>query len=160
MAVEVLISHRHNEQPHKAVRIGDVVMCDEDYPRHAGRRRYFWLLSYGAQLVYEPFGWHDSWYVDLVAYELGRQGQTETVMVRDLTVDLVVEGMGPTYRILDLDEAATLAEAGNVSDVTEALRRAQVFLDAFLHRGAPFPPPSIRPWFNREHDYPRLSVTS
>jgi predicted RNA-binding protein associated with RNAse of E/G family len=155
VAVPVLVSHRHGPEPRAAVRIDDVVVADVDYPRHAGPRRYFWLLDYGVQLVYEPFGWCDEWYVDVVAFEHDRG----TIAVTDLMVDLVVEGMGPTYRIVDLDElASALGDGLGVEATAAALRSAQLFLDAFLHRGAPFPPPAVAPWFSADHRYPRLPI--
>jgi predicted RNA-binding protein associated with RNAse of E/G family len=157
VAVPVLVSHRHGTEPRAAVRIDDVVVADEVYPRHAGPRRYFWLLEYGVQLVYEPFGWQDEWYVDVVAFEHGRRDGREAIAVTDLMIDLVVEGMGPTYRIVDLDELASALGGGlGVEATAAALRSAQLFLDAFLHRGAPFPPPAVAPWFSADHRYPAL----
>jgi hypothetical protein len=157
MAIPVYVGHRiHGDKLRPAVRVGDLVLRDELYERHSGLRRYFWLLTYGVQLVYEPFGWRDEWYVDVVDFAHGREDGLEAIRVADLTLDLVVEGMGPTYRILDLDELARELDRDAPARTVEALRRAQVFLDAFRHRGAPFPPPAVAPWFSPDHAYPPL----
>jgi hypothetical protein len=76
--------------------------------------------------------------------------------VRDMEVDIVVEGMGPTYRLIDLERFGQRALAGEltVAEVAEVLHKTQAFLDAFLHRGAPWPPPPIRAVFSPTHEYP------
>jgi hypothetical protein len=157
MVRAVLLEHRHwPDEPQHGVRVGDLLMCDSPYPRHAGPRRYFWLMTYGVQLVYEPFGWEREWYVDVVTITAGRRDGDECFRIDDATIDLVVEGHGPTYRILDLDELADHVDSGAVAPhaAGSALRDAQRFLDAFLHRGAPFPPPVMQRWFDEQHDYP------
>ncbi|MFE6915484.1 DUF402 domain-containing protein [Streptomyces rubiginosohelvolus] len=159
MAVAVKVQHRHwPDAPSEGVRVGDVLMCDVDYPRHTGVRRYFWLLTYGVQLVYEPFGWTRDWYVDIVSFERGRIDGVESITVCDRELDIVVEGHGPGYRLIDMDELADALERGKLSpaDTARALRDAQTFLEAFLHRGAPFPPPPMERWFDAGHDYPPL----
>ncbi|OPF81396.1 hypothetical protein VT50_0210010 [Streptomyces antioxidans] len=159
MAVAVTVLHRHwPDAPADGVRIGDVLMCDVDYPRHAGIRRYFWLLTYGVQLVYEPFGWAHDWYVDIVSFQRGRIDGIESITVHDRELDVVVEGHGPTYRLIDMDELADALERGKLTpaEAARALRDAQGFLEAFLHRGAPFPPPQLEQWFDAGHDYPAL----
>ncbi|MEV3950603.1 DUF402 domain-containing protein [Streptomyces halstedii] len=159
MAIAVKVQHRHwPDAPAEGVRIGDVLMCDVDYPRHAGIRRYFWLLTYGVQLVYEPFGWTGDWYVDIVSFARGRIDGVESTTVYDRELDIVVEGHGPGYRLIDMDELADALEHGKLSpaDTARALRDAQTFLEAFLHRGAPFPPPPMERWFDAGHGYPPL----
>lgn len=140
-----------------AVLVDRVLMRDETYWRHAGPRRYFWLLDEGVQLVYEPFGWRDEWYVDVVSFE-ERHTPDAIYRVTDRYIDLVVEAMGPTYRMLDLDELAYAMAAGDMesAEAGRALVNAQRFVDKYLHRGAPFPPPQIRPYFSAQHQYPPL----
>lgn len=158
MAVRVLVQHRATgEELQPGTRVGDVVISDQSVARHKGLRRYFWLLNYEAQLVWEPFGWHNEWYVDMVQFHYGRQDGQETLLVRDNVIDLVIEGHGPTYRLLDLDELAKSLETTNdLVAAQRALLGTQRFLDAFLHRGAPFPPPAITPFFDSQHQYPPL----
>lgn len=159
MAVPVTVMHRHwPDAPAEGVRVGDVLMCDVNYSRHDGVRRYFWLLNYGVQLIYEPFGWAEDWYVDVVSFERGRIDGIETITVHDRELDIVVEGHGPTYRLIDMDELAEALDREKLTpaDAARALRNAQRFLEAFLHRGAPFPPPQLVRWFNDGHAYPEL----
>jgi predicted RNA-binding protein associated with RNAse of E/G family len=75
-------------------------------------------------------------------------------------IDLVIEGMGPTYRILDLDELAAAVVDRRVAPAVaaSALRSAQAFVESFLHRGAAFPPAEVRPWFSTDHRYPPLPL--
>ncbi|HZN77422.1 MAG TPA: hypothetical protein VFC00_37880 [Micromonosporaceae bacterium] len=158
-AVQALVSHRiHGGAELPAWRYGTVLVRDESYHRHAGPRRYFWLLDHEVQLVYEPFGWIDEWYVDVVTIRQIERGGRLVYDVSDALVDLVVEGMGPTYRMIDLDELADSVRAAHVapSDAADILARTQRFLDSYLHRGAPFPPPQIRPYFAADHHYPPL----
>lgn len=156
---DVLVAHRiHAGAALPAVQVGHLVMRDEDYHRHAGRRRYFWLLDEGVQLVYEPFGWTGEWYVDVVSFTYAEVDGTPLVRVVDRWIDLVVEGMGPTYRMLDLDELATGLRSGAipVEVAATALAAAQRFTDAHLHRGASFPPPAVGSFFAADHRYPPL----
>jgi hypothetical protein len=156
--VTVLLADRDGAGP--AVRVGDLVLRDETRDGNVGLRRYFWLLGHGAQLVYEPFDWTDEWKVDIVAFER-HVDHTERIDVHDLIVDFVVEGMGPTYRILDLDELAVAVVEGRVARevAARALQSAQAFVDSFLHRGAEFPPAEVRTWFRRNHQYPPLPLS-
>jgi hypothetical protein len=152
----VLVQHRTHDRPVPARRWGTVLFSDEVYHRHAGPRRYFWLLGEDVQLVYEPFGWRDEWYVDLVSVSETDSGGTRCYSVSDELVDIVVEGMGPTYRIIDLDEIGDALAGGQVTAarLSKTLTRAQRFLDRYLHRGARFPPPQIAPFFAPDHQYP------
>jgi len=112
-------------------------------------------------MVYEPFGWRDEWYVDIVDIEVHRTEADLTYRVIDHYLDIVIEGMGPTYRMLDLDQLAEAMRAGHI-DVAAAGRamvHAQQFVERYLHRGAPFPPPQIRPFFSADHQYPPLVST-
>jgi hypothetical protein len=145
-------------QPLPAVKVGSVLMRNDHYHRHAGPRRWFWLVDEGVQLVYEPFGWSDEWYVDIVRFETRAAGARPGYRVIDEYVDVVVEGSGPTYRMIDLDELADALTAGETTAdrAAEALRCAQRFVDRYLHRGAPFPPVQIREFFSADHRYPPL----
>lgn len=146
----MLVAHRINDfRPVPAWRAERVLVSDE-----AGRR-YFWLLDEAVQLVYEPYGWHNEWYVDIV--DIAEEG--DVVTITDRYVDVIVEGMGPTYRMLDLEEAGDALLGGRLTaaELAGALGACQRFLDRYLHRGAPFPPPAIRPLFAADHAYPPTS---
>lgn len=143
-------------RPVAATLCGQVLYSDQIYYRHAGPRRYFWLLGEDVQLIYEPFGWTAQWYVDLVSIERDDSADVPRFRVQDRHVDIVVEGMGPGYRILDLDEAGEALTLGQTSpeQLCRTLTRTQAFLENYLHRAAPFPPPAIRPLFSPDHRYP------
>lgn len=161
--VEVFVRHRIlGDSFAPATLIGDVLAQDLNYQRNAGPRRYFWLVNEHVQLVYEPFGWNDEWYVDIVDIEVLSHEDTPGYKVTDAYLDLVVEGMGPTYRILDLHQLADAMRSGEltVDAATSALDRVNRFIESYLHRGAPFPPPQIRPWFAADHRYPKLPRTT
>ncbi len=156
-SVSVLVRHRASEfADQKAIMVGSVIYADQLCNLHNMRRRYFWLLEYQVQLVYEPFGWQHEWYVDLVEMERSSTISSTVFTVRDMEVDIVVEGMGPTYRIIDLDVFGTRASAGEFSltECRDVLLRTQRFLDAFLHREVYWPPPAIIPFFSLDHTYP------
>lgn len=148
----------HDWQARPAIRTGRVLMRDELDSRHTGLRRVFWLLDEGVQLIYEPFGWTGEWYVDAVRIEARRDGGQLTYHVTDEYADIIVEGMGPTYRVIDLDQLADAMSAGSIdpAQAAVALRRVQRFADLYLHRGGPFPPPQIREFFAPDHHYPPL----
>jgi hypothetical protein len=155
-AVSALVSYRaSNMQEQPATRYGNVLVRDERHHSHAGPRRYFWLLDEGIQLIYEPYAWTNEWYVDVVWIRSTERDRLSSYEIIDAYVDVVVEGMGPTYRILDLDQFGEALLTGQVepADAADVLRRAQRFVDRYLHRNAPFPPPQIRPLFAADHQY-------
>jgi hypothetical protein len=157
----VLVQHRLYDQPVAAVLTGDVLYSDQVFFGNAGPRRYFWLVQESVQLVYEPFVMHNEWYVDLVSISRQEVGGTRCFFIQDEYVDVIVEGMGPTYRILDLDEAADALTAGAMSQerLAATLAGTQRFLERYLHRGATFPPSQIRSLFSADHRYPSWSAT-
>ena len=148
----------HDWQAHPAIRVGGVLMRDELAGPHRGPRRVFWLLDEGVQLIYEPFGWIDEWYVDVVCIQARRDDGQLVYHVTDEYADIIVEGMGPAYRMIDLDQLADAMSAASIDTAraAEALRCAQCFVDRYLHRGGPFPPPQIRGFFASDHRYPPL----
>lgn len=152
-----LVSMRMYERSPVPARLkGTVLYSDQIYRRHQGPRRYFWLVDEDVQLVYEPFGWRDEWYVDVVSFERSDYAGLPLFTVHDCYVDFVVERMGPTYRVLDLDETgqALLDGALTPSELARGLSAAQRFVDSYLHRGAAFPPLSIEELFAADHQYP------
>lgn len=139
-----------------ARRAGDVIYADQRDAHHARSRRHFWLLDHGIRIVYEPFGWTNEWRIDLLAIKRSTHSGTELFLVRDMAIELIVEGMGPRYRVMALDEMARRLGDGRISpdDARDAFARTTTFLDAFLHRSAPWPPPPILPFFSPDHMYP------
>jgi predicted RNA-binding protein associated with RNAse of E/G family len=127
--------------PVPALLCGSVLYCDHR------ETRYFWLLDGDVQLVYEPFGWADEWCVDVVAISADRDGDRPSFTVVDRYLDLIVRGDGAAYRMLGLDAAGDALAAGELTaeQLAATLRAAQRFLDRYVHRGAPFPPPAVRP---------------
>jgi hypothetical protein len=154
----VVISHRDGSGD--AVLVEDLVIRDEVHPQNIGRRRFFWLLGFGAQLVYEPLDWRGQWKIDIVDFRRERVAGVPRIVITDSLIDIVVEGSGPTYRMLDLDHVAAALTDGDLatSEAASALMKAHTFVETFLHRGAAFPPSAIAPWFSRDHDYPALPV--
>jgi hypothetical protein len=156
----VLVAHRANGfHPGPAARRGSLLVSDLVSRRHAGPRRVFWLLGEDVQLVWEPFGWRKEWYIDIVAVEESRTGRDQRLYtVTDRYIDVVVQDMGPTYRMLDLDEAGEALLSGDLTprQLATAMKAAQRFIDRYLHRGRTFPPPQMSPWFAADHRYPRL----
>ena len=93
--------------------------------------------------MYEPWGWKNEWYIDVVRIDW----QTpESITLHDLLVDIIVEGDGPTYRMIDLDEVARDIRDGtsDPSTLADALETAQRFLDRHLHKAKDFPPRILR----------------
>jgi predicted RNA-binding protein associated with RNAse of E/G family len=147
-------------EPVAATLVGDLLCSDQIYYRHAGPRRYFWLLSENVQLIYEPFGWTDEWYVDVVSIERKDGPRGPEFRVVDRYIDIVVEGNGPTYRMIDLDQAGAALASGvlGADAMCESLAWTQAFCDRHLHRHAPFPPAAVRDFFSANHHYPDWSV--
>lgn len=111
--------------------------------------RHFVLLKQGVKLMYEPWGWRKEWYADIVQVEhIG----DDTIKLVDLYVDVIVEGDGPTYRVIDLDDLASAVATGAIEPdhLATALRQLHGFVDGYLHRGRDFPPRCIRPYMQHE----------
>lgn len=150
--------------PLPGVRTGDTLAYEFQlsYRRHTpwpGRsllERVFVLLDLGVSMTLPA--WrptrgidHDkptTWYVDLVHVTTGR----DSIIVRDLYIDVLVPTDGRHQRMLDLDEFADAIEAGRLDATTavDGLRRWQRFLDRHLHNPyshdewADFPPRQLR----------------
>jgi predicted RNA-binding protein associated with RNAse of E/G family len=109
--------------------------------------RHFVLLEKSVKLMYEPWGWQDRWYIDLVEV---RWQDAQTLTLEDLYLDVIVEGNGPTYRMIDLEDLASALGEGkiNVQRLQEPLRRLQRFLDDHLHGGKDFPPAAIKSYMD------------
>lgn len=139
-----------------AMRVGSIIYADPPVNPYGPGRRLYWLPDYGVQIVYEPWGWHQEWYVDMVEITHEDAPESDVYAVRDMEVDIIVQGNGPTYRVIDLEKFGDRVLSGEfrVEEVWRVLTGTQRFLDAFLHRGAPWPPPAIAPLFSPDHDYP------
>ena len=114
------------------------------FDQKAGREvRHFILIAEATKLMFEPWDWKNRWYIDLVAV---RWIDEDTLELDDLYIDIIVEGHGPTYRIIDLEEFADALKDQKISPaaVHNPLCRLQEFLDRHLHGGKDFPPAIIR----------------
>lgn len=90
-----------------------------------------------------------TWYVDLIEVATERN----SVILRDLYLDVMVPTDGRHQRVLDLDDFAAAMECGrlDVATAVDGLRRWQRFLDRHLHAGrdpheqwTDFPPRRLR----------------
>jgi hypothetical protein len=148
----------HDWQARPAIRVGGVLMRDELAGPHRGPRRVFWLLDEGVQLIYEPFGWIDEWYVDVVCIQARRDDGQLTYHVTDEYADIIVEGMGAALPDDRSGPAGRCHERG--LDRHRAGRRGPPVRAAFRRPvpapGGPFPPPQIRGFFASDHRYPPL----
>jgi hypothetical protein len=115
-------------------------------------QRVYVLLDEGFQLNQplifpaEQRGW---WYCDLV-----RVTDTgDEVLVEDLWIDVIVGPPDHPYRVLDLDEYAAAAAAGEMTpeEAADGLVRTQRFLDRRLNRRHE----TVRTW----PDFPPETVT-
>ena len=75
---------------------------------------------------------------------------SSSIELCDLDIDIIIEGNGPTYRMIDLEEFgdALVANERNIVKRQVALHRLQQFLDEHLHGSKDFPPTSIRPFMS------------
>jgi len=99
------------------------------------RQRSFVLLDDGFQInqpVLFPDGMQGWWYCDLVRVT----DHGDTVTVDDLWIDVIVGPPDHPYRVLDLDEYATVAARGDIGpdEAADGLVRTQRFLDRRLNR--------------------------
>ncbi|MEW6750643.1 MAG: DUF402 domain-containing protein, partial [Candidatus Latescibacterota bacterium] len=133
---------------------GRVAFFDDSSDTSTGTpMRHFVLLDRGVKLMHEPWGWTKEWYADIVRVDRAADGAVE---LTDLCIDVIIEGYGPAYRVIDLDDLADAASSGALSpsDLDLALRHLQRFLDECLHRGRDFPPACIRSYL-APHPAPR-----
>lgn len=142
--------------PLPGVRLGEVVAYEFQLPErflpkqgYAGLERTFLLVDLGISMARpawsrmttdsgKPVDGIDpdlkeavTWYVDLVHVT----DREDTIITRDLYIDVMVPTDGRHQRMLDLDEYADAIEAGSlpVDIAVDGLRRWQAFLDRHLH---------------------------
>lgn len=136
-------------QPHPATLAKGILFTDLPYRGEGPSVRHFWLLADSIQLIWSPPGWTDEWRLDLVDITRATSpaGLPEFTVV-DMLLDFAVEGSGPTYRAIDLDDLGNALLSGrlNEHEVAYLLKSAQKFLDRRLHSGAPWPPSEVRPF--------------
>ncbi|MCM3126930.1 MULTISPECIES: DUF402 domain-containing protein [unclassified Paenibacillus] len=104
--------------------------------------RHYILIHEGVKIIHEPWGWTNEWYVDLVDIKMNNDAE---IVLTDLYIDIVIEGNGPTYRLIDLEEYADAVSQGLIctKDMNKHLTQVQLFLEKYLHRGKVFPPKQI-----------------
>lgn len=105
--------------------------------------RHFVFLEESIKLMYEPWGWKDKWYADLIKIEWISKNE---INLKDLYLDIVIENKGTTYRMIDFDDLANALVQGltNINELEIPLKNLQVFLDNHLHGGKDFPPSIIK----------------
>ena len=105
--------------------------------------RHFILLNEGMKLMFEPWGWKNEWYIDLIKIKWNDENTLEFI---DQYIDIIVEGNGPTYRIIDFEDYANAIIENKISteEIKAQFIQIQNFLDNYLHRGKIFPPKSIQ----------------
>ncbi|MDC7219803.1 MAG: DUF402 domain-containing protein [Spirochaetales bacterium] len=143
--IDVLIKSRLGDIQGKK---NDDIAFFDSFDERANRVvRHFILFQYGVKIQYEPFGWVNEWYLDFIDIMEKEDG---SLLLHDLYLDLVIEGMGPTYRVLDSDEMAEAFEEGHLDSakMCQVLKNLQIFVDDHLHRNIDnFPPEAILPYF-------------
>jgi predicted RNA-binding protein associated with RNAse of E/G family len=107
--------------------------------------RHFILLDEYIKLMYEPWGWMDEWYADLINIEYINDSE---IKISDLYIDIIIEGNGPTYRMIDFEDAvnALINKEIEAKDLQKPFAKLQEFLDNHLHKGNDFPPAIIKPF--------------
>jgi hypothetical protein len=109
--------------------------------------RHYILLKEGIKLMYEPWGWKNRWYADLISIEVV---SPEIIKLEDKYIDIIVEGDGPVFKIIDLEDYAVALEAGSVSvqETKGLFINLQLFLDNHFQRKFDFPPAVIKDLIN------------
>ena len=114
------------------------------YDSKAGKViRHFILLDKYIKLMYEPWGWKDEWYADLINIEYINSSE---IKITDLYIDIVIDGNGPTYRMIDFEDVVKALINGEIKavDLEKPFMKLQEFLDNHLHKGLDFPPAVIK----------------
>ncbi|RKN64087.1 hypothetical protein D7M11_34455 [Paenibacillus ginsengarvi] len=91
--------------------------------------RHFVLLKLNIKLMYEPYDWmKNEWYADLIAIEYL---ENDVIRLKDLYLDIYIEGNGPTYRLVDFEDLAQalMNNETNVQEIEEPLKNLQLFLN-------------------------------
>ncbi len=130
---------------HEGVTDGIVAYFDSLNQKTGGKTRHFVILDQNVDLQHEPWDWKDRRYVDLVQV---KSVDEYLIELKDLYVDIIIEGNGPTYRVIDLEELGDALESGQIqlSEIAGPLRNLQQFLDGHVHGAKEFPPECIRPF--------------
>lgn len=143
---------------------GYVFVSDEE----AILQRNYVLIESGVKLT-RPGRWdtdwrRGAWYVDVVECFL----RVDELVIVDRYIDFIVPTRAVPYRVLDMDEFADALRDGELSveAAARALRAAQTFVDAHLHRvGEPqgeswkdFPPASVLPYLTDNRRVARSSA--
>lgn len=106
--------------------------------------RHFILLEKSVKLIYEPFSWKYTWYIDLVQI---KYENNEMVLI-DLYLDVLVKDNGNDFKIVDFDDLADALVEGKVSsiDLEKPLKGFQKFLNENLYNHQ-YPPAEIKDYF-------------
>lgn len=123
---------------------GEIAFFDlYDHQSHKEIRHYI-LLEKSIKLMYEPFSWKYTWYIDLIKIKL----HNDEMELIDLYLDVLVKEDQWEYKIVDFDDLADALVNGkiSVSEIEKPLKGLQRFLDENIYNKA-FPPAEIREYF-------------
>jgi predicted RNA-binding protein associated with RNAse of E/G family len=121
----------------------DIAFFDKYDDKAFKNIRHFLLINEGIKLMFEPWGWKNEWYIDLIQIIWHNENTLEYI---DKYIDIVIEGNGPTYRIFDFDDYADAIIDKKISleEIKEHFVQIQNFLDNYIHNGKIFPPEKIK----------------
>jgi Protein of unknown function (DUF402) len=126
---------------------GEIVYFDLYDQKSQREVRHFIILKQCVKLMYEPFGWKDTWYIDLI--QIQYISDTE-MQLNDFYLDIIINNKNKNYKIIDFDDLANALVEGKVTalDLEIPLKGFQTFLDQNIYRHV-FPPLEIRPFLER-----------
>lgn len=104
--------------------------------------RHYILLDKSVKLMFEPFGWKDKWYIDLVSIEHINEN---VIVLKDLYLDVIIYNDCKEHKIIDFDDLANALVEGKVSpkELENPLKGFQIFLDTCVYQKE-FPPFEIK----------------
>jgi predicted RNA-binding protein associated with RNAse of E/G family len=93
-------------------------------------------------------GMENQWYADLIDIKYINSSEIE---IKDLFIDIIIEGNGPTYRMIDFEDVieALKSKKIEIEELESPFKKLQQFLDNHLHKGKDFPPSVIRPFTSK-----------
>ena len=146
MATSAQVAYVNGAQTTNWVGARDADLLWFDYVNESHQTiRFFVLPMESVMLAHRPWPIpYVEWVVHLVECERKRQ-DTESWVVTDREIDILVEPDLQTYRIIDLEELGGAVACGSIDTVQASaiLTATQVFLDRYLHGGGHFPPAVI-----------------
>lgn len=127
---------------------GRIIYFDLEDQKSQRDVRHFILLDKSVKLMFEPFGWKDTWYVDLIQIE---KVNDEEYKLTDFYLDILVLNNCERYKIVDFDDLANALVQGKVTpqELEIPLKGFQIFLDTNIY-SKDFPPKEIEAYLERK----------